>query len=147
MLLACCIFFQVRVLLPIWRTVFQKELTQAVDFYKDDLPHQRMFCVEYRMWVRKWKQCLSSQGEVPRKMVDAFRQCDETEFPNISVLLKFALTLPITTCQSERSFSQLKLTKTYLQPIMSDSRLNGLAIMKINRQQCDSIHKSPPPPQ
>ena len=120
-----------------------KELTQAVDFYKGDLPHQRMFSVEYRMWVRKWKQCSSSQGEVPRKMVDAFQQCDETEFPNISVLLKLALTLPLTTCQSERSFSQLKPIKTYLRSTMSDSRLNGLAIMKINRQQCDNMQKSP----
>ena len=67
---------------------------QAVDYYKDDLLNQRMFSVEHRMWVRKWKQCSSSQGKVSRKMVDAFQKCDETEFPNISVLLKLALTLP-----------------------------------------------------
>ena len=76
-------------------------------------------------------------------MVEALQQCDEIEFPNISVLLKLALTLPITTCESERSFSQLKLIKTSLRSTMTDNRLNGLAIMKINRELCEKIHKSP----
>ena len=116
------------------------ELSQAVDFYKDDLPHHKMFTVEYRMWVRKWKQCSEL---VPERMVEALLQCDEIEFPNISVLLKLALTLPITTCESERSFSQLKLIKTSLRSTMTDNRLNGLAIMKINRELCEKIHKSP----
>ena len=113
------------------------ELTQAVDFYKDDLPHHQMFPTEYRMWVRKWKQCST---EVPTRMVDTLKQCDESEFPNIHVLLKLSLTLPITTCESERNFSQLKLIKTSLRSTMTESRLNGLAIM---RELCDDIQRSP----
>ena len=116
------------------------QLTQAVNFYKADLPSHGMFSTEYRMWVRKWKQCSSN---VPTRIVDTLQQCDDIEFPNISVLLKLALTLPITSCESERSFSQLKLIKTYLRSTMTDTRLNGLAIMKINRKQCDTIQSSP----
>ena len=37
--------------------------------------------------------------------------CDRTSLPNIYVLLQLALTLPVTSCESERSFSQLKLIK------------------------------------
>ena len=116
------------------------QLTQAVNFYKADLPSHGMFSTEYRMWVRKWKQCSSN---VPTRIVDTLQQCDDIEFPNISVLLKLALTLPITSCESERSFSQLKLINTYLRSTMTDTRLNGLAIMKINRKQCDTIQSSP----
>ena len=57
------------------------ELSQAVDFYKDDLPHHKMFTVEYRMWVRKWKQCSKL---VPERIVDALQQCDEIEFPSFA---------------------------------------------------------------
>ena len=108
-------------------------LSQAVHFYKDDLPHSQMFSIEYRMWVRKWKQYANSSTDVPMKLVDALKMCSATEFPNIVSLLKLALTLPITTCESERSFSQLKLVKTCIRSTMTDTRLNGLALMKINR--------------
>ncbi len=55
------------------------------------------------------------------------------------MLLKLSLTLPITSCESERSFSQLKLIKTPLRATTTDNRLNGLAIMKLNRDKCDKI--------
>ena len=81
-----------------------RELAQAVDFYQDDLPHSVMFPTEYRMWVRKWKQHNLST-DTPKKLVDVLQMFSATEFPNIFSLLKLALTLPITSCESERSFS------------------------------------------
>ena len=53
------------------------------------------------------------------------------QFPNLHVLLQVALTLPITSCESERSFSQLKLIKTSHRSTMTNNRLSGLALMKI----------------
>ena len=47
-----------------------------------------------------------------KKLVDAFFACDRFTFPNICVLLHLALAMPIMSCESERSFSQLKLMKT-----------------------------------
>ena len=85
-----------------------EELAKAVDFCQDDLPHSLMFPTEYRMWIRKWKLLDNSSTDAPNKLVDALRMCEATEFPNISCLLKLALTLPITSCESERSFSQYK---------------------------------------
>ncbi|XP_062512799.1 52 kDa repressor of the inhibitor of the protein kinase-like [Corticium candelabrum] len=106
---------------------FPETLSQAADYFKDDLPHHNMLSIEYRMWVRKWK----CSDEVPTKLVDALKSCDEIQFPNIFVLLKLTLTLPVTTCECERSFSQLILIKTCRRSTMTDDRLNGLAIMKI----------------
>ena len=109
------------------------ELAQVVELYSDDLPHSVMLSTEYSVWIRKWKQ---SESELPNKLVDTLQACSALQFPNLHILLTVALTLPITSCESERSFSQLKLIKTSRRSTMTDSRLTGLALMKINRDHC-----------
>ena len=99
-----------------------------------------MLSTEYRFWIRKWQQ---HGSEVPKKLVDAFKSCDSTAFPNNKILLHLALTDPITSCESERSFRQLKLLKTSHHSTISPNRLSELALMKINRAYCDIFQKSP----
>ena len=94
-----------------------------------------MIPTEYRMWVRKWKQ---EDRTVPDKLIDAFIACDSIAFPNLHILLQCALTLPITSCSSERSFSQLKHLKTSHR---STERLSGLALMKINWDYCEKLYE------
>ena len=65
--------------------------------------------------------------------------CSLLQFPNIHALVKIALTLPITSCESERSFSQLKLIKTTRRSTMTEDGLSGLAMMKINRERCNRL--------
>ena len=113
-------------------------LLKAVDYYQNDLPHAVMFPTEYCMWIRMWKQKQSDNG-LPKKLVHVYKNCDYLNFPNIHTLLHLALTLPITSCESERSFSQLKLIKTSRRSTMIADRLSGLAIIKINRQYCDKL--------
>ena len=43
------------------------------------------------------------------------------------------LTIPITVASTERSFSKLKIIKSYLRSTMSQDRLNGLAILSIEK--------------
>jgi len=50
-------------------------------------------------------------------------------FPNLYILLKIAITLPVTSVSTERSFSKLKLVKTKLRTTMSEYLLESL--MKI----------------
>ena len=97
------------------------ELAIAADFYKDDLLHSLMLPMEYGMWIKKWKQCEKS-SEIPNKLIDALKAFNSLLFPNLLILLQLALTLPITSCESERSFSQLKLIKTSHRSTMSDHR-------------------------
>ena len=115
-----------------------KELSEAVDLYKDDLPHPVMVPTEYRMWIRKWKGH-EEQSAIPGKLVDALQACSAVQFPNLHILLRIALTLPITTCESERSFSQLKLTKTSNRSSMTDKRVSGLALMRINHDRYNKM--------
>jgi hypothetical protein len=51
-------------------------------------------------------------------------------FPNASIAYRILLTIPITIAYPERSFSKIKLIKSYLRSIMSQERLNGLAVPK-----------------
>ena len=119
--------------------ILPTELAQAADMYKEDLPHPVMLCTEYNMWVMKWKQQHTDSTDITNKLVDTFNSCSELQFPNLHVLLRVALTLPITSCESKWSFSQLKLIKTSYRSTMTNNRLGGLALMKINRDYCNEL--------
>ena len=114
-------------------------LAKAADYYHSDLPHRVMLASEFRSWVGRWKKPGCS---IPEKLVDTLRACDSLSYPNIRVLLELALTLPITSCECERSFSQLKLIKTSHRSTTTASRLSGLALMKINREKCSKLSNS-----
>ena len=65
---------------------------------------------------------------------------DLTEiYPNFWTALRIALTPPVTVAQAERSFSKLKLIKTYLRSTMSQERLTGLAVISINHSIGEQI--------
>lgn len=63
----------------------------------------------------------------------------EEIYPNLWIALRIAVTLPVTIASAERSFSKLKLIKTYLRSTMSQERLSGLAIMSINHEVGKSL--------
>ena len=75
------------------------------------------------------------QGPLPDTIIDAYVACPEAFYPNIKILLKIFATLPVTTATTERTFSVLKLLKTYLRSTMCETRLNGLAMMYIYRDR------------
>jgi len=101
----------------------------AVELFKGDLAHDVMFSCEYYSWVQEWKECSTT---IPATLVGAHSNCSSLSYPNLAALLKIALSLPITCCESERSFSQLKLIKNARRSTMTESRLSSLALMKIN---------------
>ncbi|XP_074266667.1 uncharacterized protein LOC141589946 [Silene latifolia] len=60
-------------------------------------------------------------------------------YPNASIAYRIFLTVPVTVASAERSFSKLKLIKTYLRSSMSQERLNGLAILSIEKELLKDI--------
>lgn len=52
-------------------------------------------------------------------------------YPYTTIALRIFATIPVTVATAERSFSRLKLIKTYLRSTMAQERLNGLAILSI----------------
>ncbi|XP_020263213.1 zinc finger MYM-type protein 1-like [Asparagus officinalis] len=60
-------------------------------------------------------------------------------FPNVMVAYRILLTIPVTVASAERSFSKLKLLKSYLRTTMTQDRLNGLAILCIEKDMLENI--------
>ena len=54
-------------------------------------------------------------------------------YPNLSVLLKLPATLPVPSCECERSFSVLQPLQTWLRASMTTKRPSSLAIINIQR--------------
>ncbi|XP_022165596.1 zinc finger MYM-type protein 1-like [Myzus persicae] len=61
-------------------------------------------------------------------------------FPNISIALRIILTIPVTSASAERSFSKLKLIKTYLRNTMTQNRLSGLAMLSIENEMASELN-------
>jgi hypothetical protein len=51
--------------------------------------------------------------------------------PNLWIALRIMMTIPVTTANCKRSFSKLKLIKTYLRSTMTEKRLINLALISI----------------
>lgn len=58
-------------------------------------------------------------------------------FPNTSIAYRILLTIPVTVASAERSFSKLKILKSYLRSTMTQEWLNGLALITIERNFLD----------
>lgn len=111
-------------------TYSSASVTEVGELYKADLPSPQLLSTEFRHWKAEYSSApLDSR---PNTLVGAVQSCDK-DFPNIFTLLAIACTLPVTTCESQRSNSQLKLLKTYLRSTMTEKRLSSLALIKIHR--------------
>ena len=58
---------------------------------------------------------------------------------NLNLMYRVLLTLPVTSCEAERSFSTFRRLKTYLRSTMTSSRCSNLARMNVHRELVESI--------
>ncbi|KAI4817225.1 hypothetical protein KUCAC02_009501 [Chaenocephalus aceratus] len=68
-----------------------------------------------------------------------FQIIDSDMFPTLKAVLQVALTIPVSSCSCERSFSALRRLHTWLRSTMGQERLNDLAIMSIAKDFLDAI--------
>ena len=67
-----------------------------------------------------------------------------TAFPNVEAILRLFLSLMVTNCSGERSFSRLKRIKNELRSTMSDERLSALSILRIESDKLKQINFDKP---
>ena len=79
-------------------------------------------------------QKLDSMSEAAK-----FSEKWKSAFPLTNKAYRLLLTAPVTVAKDERSFSRLKLIKTYLRTTMTDSRLESLILMSCKKDLTDSI--------
>lgn len=60
-------------------------------------------------------------------------------FPNATIAYRILLTIPVTVASAERSFSKLKLLKSYLRLTMTQERLSGLAMIAIENDILEKV--------
>ena len=78
---------------------------------------------EMRRWRKRYIVMLADKR--PSSPVQAIKERDEDMFPNISVLLKIACTLPVTSYECERSASALRRSiNNYMRATIGKYRLS-----------------------
>ena len=65
------------------------------------------------------------------------RLCESTPYLFMSLKLYFTVAVSIASC--ERSFSKLKLKKSYLRSTMGENRLSALAMLSIERDLVETL--------
>ena len=60
-------------------------------------------------------------------------------YPNLSLLYRLLLTLPVTSAACERSFSALKFIKSRLRTVMTQERLRDLMIIAVESERSGNL--------
>jgi hypothetical protein len=92
-----------------------------------DVLYPKMFDVK-KLELRLRTFHLDSNMDSLQKVIEklqAISNCARDLFGEVLQLAMLIVALPISTCESERTFSALKRLKTYLRSTMSQERLNG----------------------
>lgn len=94
---------------------------------------QRKSCIwaHFSFWTR-YVQWWSNKSIFPETAQSTLRQMDGDLFPNMYILMKILCTLPVTSCECERSISALRQLKSYMRTTMKEDRLNGLALLHVH---------------
>ncbi len=106
------------------------ELSSVTKLCAQDLPSPEILEQELSRW--KHMHMSKATSERATTCAQALKECDKLLFPNLSVVLQLACTLPVTSCECERSASTLCRLCNFMQAGMTDSRLSSLALMHIH---------------
>ena len=69
-----------------------------------------------------------------------FSEVCKSAFPLTNRAFRLLITAPVTVAQDERTFSRLKIIKTYLRTTMTDARLESLMLLSCEKNLTDSIN-------
>ena len=94
--------------------------------------------MDCRMLFKKRPSC--EVPSTPEQLLKATIQYGKEVFPNLRTALQILLTISVSVASCERSFSKLKLIKTYLRSTMCQERLSNLAILSVEKDAFDSIN-------
>ena len=110
------------------------DFQSLLEFYEDNLPSSRSFESELNLWQNYWN---SEENVVIADGLNTLEKLlqhtDKDINPSIHALTVIMITLPVTSCECERSISMLRFIKYSLRSTMGQSRLNGLGMLYYNR--------------
>lgn len=131
----CNIFGFLSNLVDIDVEILKKSAKDLRKKYPDD------FDESFSEEITHFQKYIKEESEVT--VLDLFKMLIQNKlyevFPNTYICFKMYLSLMITNCSGERSFSALNRIKNYLRSKLSDWKLNNLAIMHIESDVLRSI--------
>ena len=68
----------------------------------------------------------------PASPAMSVKECNTALYSNVSNLLKIAYTIPVTSCEYERTASTLRHLDNYMKSSLGKSRLSSLAILHVH---------------
>ena len=83
------------------------------------------------------KEILQIKDYTPIDILNYIKRLDS--FPSTCIAYRILLTIPVIVASTERSFSKLKLIKSYLRLTMSQERLSLLAILSIENEILEEL--------
>ena len=101
-----------------------------LELYANDLFNVDALDMEINAWKNKWLKVDKSAR--PDSLAKCLKVIDEERFPNLFDVIKIGATIPLSSCECERSFSTLRRLRTWLRSSMKTSRLTSLALMNIH---------------
>lgn len=100
------------------RTIYVSDLESSLD---DEFIHFHAYCSQKKM-----------ETNSPLEILKILRDKQlYTVYPNVEIAYRMFITIAVTNCSAERSFSCLKRVKNYLRSTMTGNRLNSLALLNI----------------
>jgi hypothetical protein len=104
----------------------RRQLAMLQDLCKDDTAFTSAANSD-QLTVRDIASCLRSLGP------------HHTMFDQIAILLRLLFVLPVTSATAERTFSSLRRLKTFLRSVMSQERLNSIAMLHVHKDETDKL--------
>jgi hypothetical protein len=86
--------------------------------------------------LKIYKKSVQQSSCLASTLEEAILGLDEDMFPTLSQLALIHYTLPVSVASAERSFSTLKILKTYLRNRMAEERLVGISIKNLKCLKC-----------
>ena len=106
------------------------DITDVVEQYQGDLPSRECMHDEMHRWKGRYMSMEADKR--PSSCSQAIKECDQDIFPNIHTLLRIVCTMPVTSCECERSCSVLRRLSSYMRASMGQDRLSSLALIHIH---------------
>lgn len=91
--------------------------------------------------LKEYLKNVQSENEAPNSVQEVYNLLKQNKiedtFPNVEIALRIFLSMMVTNCSGERSFSKLKRIKNELRSTMLQERLTSLSLMSI---ECDILN-------
>jgi hypothetical protein len=84
------------------------------------------------------KEIIRLENDKPIDILNYIKRINS--FSNAYIVYRIMLTIPVSVASAERSFSKLKIIKSYLRSTMSQQRLNGLALLSIEKEMLNELN-------